>query len=120
MGPTPQAPQPYQAPHQPGQAYTEQPYQPAEEGIVVPGEDGSWFQRVARGGAASKHTPTQKAQEIYRCPECGGNNFFTRSTMGAITTERGRMTPAPICDECGYNGLFEQFGNQPDVTGEQQ
>jgi hypothetical protein len=52
-----------------------------------------------RGGRGTK-------TETAACPQCGGNNFFSRKN--AVT--RGHA-PAPLCYDCGYNGLFEQFGN---------
>ena len=107
-GPAPWAPQPYQPTPQQGTPYQAQ--QPeVHESEVTPGE-GSWFQQMAQRGAAGKNTPTKKAKEIYTCPNCGSNNFFTR----ASTASRG-PAPAPLCTECGYNGMFEQFGNQPAI-----
>lgn len=116
--PTTQSPYarlPYQPTPQQGQPYQEQQYQPPEEAPVEAGEDGSWFQQMATRAASAKRPPTVKAKETYNCPECGSNNFFTR----ASTRKRG-PAPAPHCTECGYNGLFEQFGNQPDLTEGQQ
>jgi predicted RNA-binding Zn-ribbon protein involved in translation (DUF1610 family) len=103
------APQ-YQPVQQQGQPYQEQQQLP-QPGPEQPGQDGSWFQQLATRGAMGKNTPAKRAQEIYNCPECGSGNFFTRSS----TVKRG-PAPAPHCTECGYNGLFEQFGNQPDIN----
>lgn len=41
------------------------------------------------------------------CPECGSNHFFTRKALSKFGA-----APAPYCHECGYNGMFEQHGNQ--------
>lgn len=41
------------------------------------------------------------------CPSCGSPHFFSRRNG----LKRGHP-PAPLCDSCGYNGLFEQFGAQ--------
>lgn len=37
------------------------------------------------------------------CPQCGSMHFFSRSSK----VSRG-PAPAPVCYDCGYNGLFEQ------------
>jgi predicted RNA-binding Zn-ribbon protein involved in translation (DUF1610 family) len=91
--------QPYQPVPQQGQAYQQQEFQPQPESISD----------ALRGGATvdpGKYNSVRKG-ETHHCPECGSNNFFTR----ASTVSRG-PAPAPLCSECGYNGLFEQFGNQ--------
>ena len=42
-------------------------------------------------------------KEIYSCPQCGGGHFFSRSSQ----VSRG-PAPAPMCYDCGYNGMFQQ------------
>ena len=51
--------------------------------------------------------------ETESCPECGGNKYFTRRTLRT----RSGAYPAPICDDCGYNGMFEQFGTHGEAGG---
>jgi hypothetical protein len=51
---------------------------------------------------------TVKAGEVFRCPSCGSNDFFTRQKMGSAMGQ----APAPHCFSCGYNGMYEQFGSQ--------
>ena len=46
------------------------------------------------------------------CPECGHNNFFSRALDINGNPKRG-LPPAPLCDNCGYNGLFTQSGTTP-------
>lgn len=92
--PPPQYPQ--QPQHQNYDGYSQQnvypPQQPQINNIHdVVGAMGLW-----QGGEATR-TETQ------RCPQCGGNHFFSRS-QGA----RRGPSPAPSCFDCGYTGLFEQ------------
>lgn len=54
--------------------------------------------------------PSAKAGEVHACPNCGSAHFFTRAGMGGVMG----MPPAPMCDSCGYNGRFEQFGSRTD------
>lgn len=41
--------------------------------------------------------------EVYNCPKCGGGHYFSRSAG----VSRG-PAPAPMCYDCGYNGMFTQ------------
>jgi hypothetical protein len=83
--------------HQNYEGYTQQtpypsPQQPQINNIHdVVSAMGQW-----QGGEAAR-TETQ------RCPQCGGNHFFSRA-QGA----RRGPPPAPSCFDCGYTGLFEQ------------
>lgn len=52
------------------------------------------------------------ALERSRCPNCGGDKFFSRTNSGGTITQQGKVPPAPHCFECGHNGLFEQYGAQ--------
>lgn len=59
-----------------------------------------------KGGQATK-TETQ------RCPNCGGDHFFSMSNgvsaggAGArLATSRGMATTAPRCFDCGYTTAF--------------
>lgn len=45
------------------------------------------------------------ARNSAQCPECGSGNFFRRKT--------GATEAAPLCYDCGYNGIFTQV--QPRV-----
>lgn len=37
------------------------------------------------------------------CPNCGSNNYFSRSTGSVINTQSGQSAaPAPECFECGF------------------
>ncbi len=49
-----------------------------------------------QGGPAAR-TETQS------CPQCGGGHYFSRSNGPS----RG-PAPAPMCYDCGYNGMFIQ------------
>lgn len=61
---------------------------------------------VAMGESYRPKPGKAKALGEGNCPECGSNNFFSRRN----TMMRG-PAPAPICEDCGYNGgLFEQTG----------
>jgi hypothetical protein len=49
------------------------------------------------------------------CPNCNSRNYFSRSKgqgkrIGLMNKNGQACTPAPICFECGYNGMFEAFG----------
>ena len=47
-----------------------------------------------------------------RCPNCGGDKYFSRVNASGTLTQQGQVKPAPHCFECGHNGLFEQYGSQ--------
>lgn len=49
-----------------------------------------------RGGPAHRTDP-------HPCPSCGGQHYYSR-TQGP---SRG-PAPAPMCFDCGYNGMFDQ------------
>jgi len=49
-----------------------------------------------QGGPATR-TETQS------CPQCGGGHYFSRTNGPS----RG-PAPAPMCYDCGYNGMFIQ------------
>jgi hypothetical protein len=49
-----------------------------------------------QGGPAAR-TETQS------CPQCGGGHYFSRTNGPS----RG-PAPAPMCYDCGYNGMFIQ------------
>jgi hypothetical protein len=49
-----------------------------------------------RGGEAHR-------TETVPCPKCGGGHFYSRSQG----ISRG-PAPAPMCFDCGFNGMFEQ------------
>ena len=63
--------------------------------------------------------------ERMHCPRCAargkqGNLMFSRShgqgqRIGLINKSGQQCAPAPICFECGYNGLYEPFGG--DLNG---
>jgi predicted RNA-binding Zn-ribbon protein involved in translation (DUF1610 family) len=97
--PTPQArnlPPGYQPQPQYPQQVPQQPQQFDPNQVRVTTENlfamaGQW-----QGGPAHR-TETQP------CPQCGGNQFFSRATgMSRLPA------PAPHCYNCGYNGLFQQ------------
>lgn len=48
-----------------------------------------------------------------KCPRCDSDLFFSRlNAQGvAYAGDYGDMKPAPICESCGYNGRFTQFGS---------
>ena len=94
----PQQPQGYpQQQGYPPQGYPQQqaPMPPQAPVITsihdVPGAMGMW-----QGGEGVR-------TETNRCPGCGGDHYFSRSKK----TSRG-PAPAPLCYDCGFNGLFDQ------------
>lgn len=69
-----------------------------------------------RGGDGTK-------KETQTCPNCGGRNYFSRSSgqgkrIGLMNRSGQACPPAPICFECGYNGIFESFGGGLTMTEE--
>lgn len=69
----------------------------AREGLIT---DASLAAMVAsKGGGKGTKTETMD------CPECGGHAFFQRKALSKMGNP-----PAPICMDCGYNGMFEQYG----------
>lgn len=54
---------------------------------------------AAKGGGKGTKTETQL------CPECNSAHFFQRKALSKMGNP-----PAPICMDCGYNGLYEQYG----------
>lgn len=110
QGPMPQN-APVQEPADPstvGQAYLNA-YKGKQAGVTFLDVANQW--RGDRKKGAAKHEP-------YSCPECGGNNFFTRQSLKS--TRIPGMQPAPLCMDCGYNGMFEQYGTTaiPDTEHE--
>ena len=61
--------------------------------------DDNWH-RVHRQGFVEK-APSGLGKDGH-CPQCGGSNLFRRKWAGSEA--------APLCTECGYNGLYEQSG----------
>jgi hypothetical protein len=49
-----------------------------------------------QGGEAHK-------RESHPCPQCNGGHYFSRTNGPS----RG-PAPAPMCYDCGYNGMFIQ------------
>lgn len=72
----------------------QQPQQ--QQQIQVTGENLFEAAKMWQGGEATR-TETQP------CPQCGSPHFFSRSQG----IHRG-PPPAPMCDSCGFNGLFTQ------------
>lgn len=103
--------------HQPPTPAYERPPQqqyipPADNDPIPTDENGQiHFMDAAirwKGGDATK-------KEHGICPNCGSRNYFSRSQgqgrrIGLINRSGQKCQPAPICFECGYNGLFESFG----------
>lgn len=56
--------------------------------------------------------PSAKANETYSCPSCGSAHFFTRRGQSKMNASGISCAPAPVCDSCGYNGMYEQFGSK--------
>ncbi len=42
-------------------------------------------------------------KDNYPCPQCGGGHYFSR-----INGPSRGPAPAPMCYDCGYNGMFIQ------------
>ena len=54
------------------------------------------WQGSAKGGAG-------ETQRVGACPECGSNNYFSRSSGAVFNINSGKQVmPAPECFECGY------------------
>lgn len=72
----------------------QQPQQPQQGGRTVETiyEAAQYWQ----GGEAHR-------TERNSCPRCGGQHYYSRSQGIA----RG-PSPAPMCFDCGYNGMFDQ------------
>lgn len=110
------APAPRYAP-QP-QPHTQGSDQMVEFGGILVRRDG--FDYVMQNGniknGAAKH-------ERETCPECGDPRYFTREhrKLRKLNVKTGQMvSPAPICEACGYNGLYEQYGNQVALTTDEE
>lgn len=104
VGHTQQQPQQYAQPQQPQQQ--EQYF--VLGGVAIPAS------KAAAGNpkGAARH-------ERDNCPECGDPRYFNRDhrKLLKLNTKTGqKVAPAPICEACGYNGLFEQYGNQVAMT----
>jgi hypothetical protein len=85
-------PPPAQNYQQHPQVHTQQ--QAAQPQVTI--ENFTTMMEYWQGGEATR-------TETSRCPKCGGNHYFSRS-QGA---HRG-PAPAPMCADCGFNGLFDQ------------
>jgi len=90
----PQLPQQQQAPQYQTSRDATQQHAPGAEPLTMH----NFFEAAStwQGGQATK-------TEVYACPQCNGNHFFTRQNGPS----RG-PAPAPLCMDCGYTGLFEQ------------
>lgn len=42
-----------------------------------------------------------------RCPSCGSDHYFARRAQSSLSG-----APAPRCFSCGFNGMYQQTGNQ--------
>lgn len=85
----------YQTPTAP--VYTQAPQAPqVQQEIRVTPENLFDAAMMWQGGQAAR-------TEIYPCPQCGGGHYFSRSNGPS----RG-PAPAPMCYDCGYNGMFVQ------------
>lgn len=84
-------------PQHPQQGYPQQPQQgyPPQQPMV--NADNLYQAAMTwQGGEAHR-------KETNRCPNCGGNHYFSR----AAGVSRG-PAPAPLCYDCGFNGMFQQ------------
>lgn len=91
--PTPRYPQyQQQAPQQPQAPQYQQPQQQMR---VTP-ENLYDAAMQWQGGEAHR-------REVQPCPQCGGGHYFSRTNGPS----RG-PAPAPMCYDCGYNGMFTQ------------
>lgn len=86
----PQAPQQYQ---QQAPQYTQQP-QPQQPRVTA---ENLYDAAMTWQGGQATRTETQS------CPNCGGGHYFSRTNGPS----RG-PAPAPMCYDCGYNGMFTQ------------
>lgn len=100
-GKAPAQPQAYQQPQYPVQqpqvpAQYPVQQQPPQPQIKVTAENFKQAMNYWQGGEATK-------TERQPCPKCGSNHYYSRS-QGNL---RG-PAPAPMCFECGFNGMYEQ------------
>lgn len=115
----PQAP----APYQPQQARVGAPVAPPQQPpMVVPLEEGvedpEGQMDMSTAITRWRGNPKGGAGERQSCPRCGGSHYFSRKQSGTVTkTDGTRVTPSPLCADCGYNGMWEQFGDQFDSQG---
>lgn len=132
QAPAPQAPyQPapqYQPPpahvgHPPGVGYqpqaVPQPGYPTQPGYPAPQQPGTPAPQQQGGETLSQMLAVSgnvrgpgNRLETNKCPECGGDHFFSRSYA---VSESGKAhplppdrTPAPRCYDCGFTGLYFQ------------
>jgi hypothetical protein len=97
--PQPQYPNPQyqqQAPQYPQQAPQQPQYQQSPQHPQVTVDNLFEAAMTWQGGPAAR-TETQP------CPQCGGGHYFSRTNGPS----RG-PAPAPMCYDCGYNGMFIQ------------
>ena len=86
----------YQQPQQQPPMHPQAPQaQPQQQFRVTP-ENLYEAAMMWQGGPAAR-TETQA------CPQCGGGHYFSRTNGPS----RG-PAPAPMCYDCGYNGMFIQ------------
>ena len=89
--PTPRYPNPQYQQQAPAPQYQQQQQQPKVTPDNLYDAAMQW-----QGGEAHR-------KEVYACPQCGGGHFFSRTNGPS----RG-PAPAPMCYDCGYNGMFMQ------------
>jgi hypothetical protein len=109
----------YPQPQWQGQPQQPQAPQPVEFGGMIINDGATFFRVMQTGNAkngAAKH-------EHGVCPECGDPRYFalTHKKFRKVNLNTGQSCePAPICEACGYNGLFEQYGNQAALQTDQE
>lgn len=102
---------PVAIPHVPQAVQNSQPIQ-TQNGVLDPSAPATAQYHVGDAIAVWGGNPNGGLSETLHCPQCvakhcacGGNKLFQRKNA----MKRGHP-PAPLCDCCGFNGLFEQFG----------
>lgn len=112
-GPVAYQPPAYVPPYQPATPYG-QPQAPQQ---VAPGppkltKDNAVEIMLTRPDVWQGRGLSVKAGETHACPSCGSNHFFSRVGQSKMNASGISCAPAPVCDSCGYNGLYEQFGSK--------
>lgn len=99
-----QLPMPMWSPPNPNVPMHPQHQQPYPQGPPTPHGEPQFqsLSEALNAGYAGKGAEAAR-KELHSCPECGSNNYFSRSTGASRLPP-----PAPTCYECGYNGMFQQ------------
>lgn len=78
------------------------------------------------GDAITRWRGGDGARDGMSCPNCQakgkpGRLMFSRTkgqgaSLGKINQHGQTVAPAPMCFECGYNGIYQPFGGDLNMT----